>query len=186
MDIKNLDLLTLQTQQMQQDITTQGLCSALNPKFRRIANEVELLSIYANIANLPENIVDELAYQMHVDYYDKTASLEVKRNLVKTSIIIHRTKGTKYAVEKLIETVFGDGYIQEWFEYDGEPYMFKVLTTNTAITGDDADKFIRMLDTVKNIRSHLEEIIITMSEDMNLYMACVVHTGDKLTIEQVI
>ena len=184
--LSTINLIDLQTSFMKQDITTQGLCSTLNPKFQELSDEVRQALIFSRVGELDDVALDELAWQMHVDFYDATAEIEIKRQLVKNALIIHKTKGTPFAVEKLIQTIFGDGYVQEWFEYGGEPYMFKVITNNPSVTGEDASKFIKILDSVKNIRSHLEEIMIALSGEMNLYIACVVHTGDNLEIRQVV
>ncbi len=43
---------------------------------------------------------------------------------------VHTFRGTPYAVEQVIQTYFGDGEVSEWFEYGGQPGMFKVVTTN--------------------------------------------------------
>jgi len=186
MDLKNVDLIKLQTSYMKNDPTTQALCAALIPQFQQLADEVKACLIYSRVNELDDIALDELAWQMHIDWYDSTAGLETKRQLVKDAITIHRYRGTPYAVEQLISVYFGDGYVQEWFEYGGEPYMFKVITANTSVTGDQAAQFAKVLNSVKNVRSHLEEIIISLTGEMQTYFAGVMHTGDKLTLKQVV
>lgn len=186
MDLSNLSLIDLQTEMMKEDPTTIAMCEALNPQFKQLDQEVKLLFIYSRINDLDEKTLDELAWQTSIDWYDTTADIEIKRKLVKSAIKIHKTIGTPYAVETLIETYFGDGYVQEWFEYGGDPYMFKVVTSNSAVTAELANQFIKVLNKSKNTRSHLEQILITLSNEMNLYFAGLVHTADKLEIRQVI
>lgn len=185
-DLKTVDLLELQTGYMKQDPTTQALCAALTPQLQQIANEVKLCLIYSRIDELAEPVLDELAWQMKIDWYDATTDVEVKRQLIKTAPAIKRCLGTPYAVEEVVKIYFGDGELQEWFDYGGVPGKFKVLTNNSAVTGELAQQFIRVLDAVKRKSSHLEEIIIALSGDMNLYYAGVVHTGDFLEIRQVV
>jgi phage tail P2-like protein len=186
LELKDVNLLDLQTSYMKQDITTQALCAALTPQFQQLADEVKACLIYSRVDQLDNAALDELAWSLHIDWYDSSVPLETKRRLVKDAIKIHRCRGTPYAVEQLIEAYFGDGYIQEWFEYGGAPYMFKVITTNSSVTGDLAAQFTKVLDSVKNIRSHLEEIIISLTGEMETYFAGVMHTGDYLTLEQVV
>lgn len=95
-------------------------------------------------------------------------------------------KGTPSAVEELISTLFDEGRVEEWFEYGGEPYTFRVVTNNSSVTQDRAMEFIKALNSVKNARSWLDRVIITQMEDMQLYFAGIVHTGDNLTIRQVV
>jgi phage tail P2-like protein len=184
MDIKNLSLLELQTESMKKDPTTIAMCAALEPLLKQIANDIDKTIIIGDIDNVSEAVLDELAWQWHVDFYEGTA--EQKRQLVKNALIIHLTKGTPFAVETLIATIFGQGRVEEWFEYSGQPYHFRVIVDNTSATGEQADKFIRMLESVKNKRSKLDQIVIGMSAEFNIYTAAIVHTGDTLTLRKVV
>ncbi|HYE80885.1 MAG TPA: phage tail protein I [Clostridia bacterium] len=185
-ELKDIDLLELQTKFMKQDPTTKALCAALTPQLRQVASEVRLCLIYSLIDELPEPVLDELAWQMKIDWYDATVAIEIKRKLIKTAPAIKRCLGTPYAVEEVIKIYFGDGELKEWFDYGGVRGKYKVITSNTSVTGELAQQFIRVIESVKRKSSHLEEIIISLSGEMNLYYAGVVHTGDFLEIRQVI
>lgn len=87
-------------------------------------------------------------------------TLEIKRVLIRNSIRDHRKRGTPAAVEEITRHVFRDAHIQEWFEYGGEPYHFRILQD---ITSDDesaaADVMNRLRNAVrdtKNLRSWLD------------------------------
>ena len=86
----------------------------------------DLLLIYPAIDSLNEQLIDYLAVQMHVDEYDDTENLDVKRQQVKQSFLLHRLKGTKYVVQKAVSTVYQSAKVEEWPEYSGEPYHFRV------------------------------------------------------------
>lgn len=95
---------------------------------------------------MPENIVDYLARQYHVDFYQADLSLDAKRKLVKNSIIWHRHKGTKWAVEQVVSTVFEHpAHVEEWFEYGGDPYKFKI----TASGFENIQQLVSAIKTVK-------------------------------------
>lgn len=147
---------------------------------------IEKLNILTNIDNITnEELVDHLAYQLHVDFYDSSLDIDKKKKLVENSIPQHRKKGTPIAIENLIEIVFGSGKVEEWFEYNGEPYYFRILTENKSATQERAEEFIRAVNTVKNTRSHLESVIIISSEEMNLYFGGFVHVGSYDEYRQV-
>ncbi|RII32859.1 phage tail protein I [Clostridium chromiireducens] len=184
MVVKNIDLLSLQTAQMQQDPTTKAICAALNSKFQELGEEVKTCLIYSRIDYLSEDILDELAYQMHADWYDMSANIDIKKNLIKNALKVHRYRGTPYAVEQVVQDYFGDGTIEEWFEYGGNPYMFRVVTTNTSVTSELANQFTMAVNSVKNMRSHLEQIIIDISGKIDSYFASVIQICDEITIEQ--
>lgn len=186
MELKNVDLLKLQTKFMQQDSTTQALCAALTPKIQEVAEDVKQCLILARVDELSEELLDELAWELHIEWYDANASIDVKRNLIKNSDKVHKFLGTPYAVEQVIQDYFGDGTVEEWFEYNGEPYMFNVVTTNPSVTAELANQFTMAVDSVKNMRSKLDQIIVSLSADVSINFAGVIHTGDNITIEQVV
>ncbi len=185
MDLNNINLISLMPQFMQQDPIAKGLCAALQPQFRQLADETKICLLMPRISELNGSILDELAWELHIDFWDAGADEEKKRELLKNSLKIHMTRGTPAAVETLIQTMFNDGYVEEWFEYGGEPYMFRVITNNASVTTDKATQFIRALNSVKNLRSWLEKVIITLSEPLDFYYAGIVHTGDHITVRQV-
>lgn len=186
MNLKKLDVLSLQTSYMKNDPTTIAMCAAINPQFKKLADEVKNCLIYARIDDLEEAVLDELAWQMDIDWYDANADIDVKQKLIKTAPEIHKTRGTPDAVERIVKTYFSDGYVKEWFEYGGNPYMFKVVTSNPSVTSELAEQFTKVLDSVKNKRSHLESILISLAGEMNLYFSGVVHIGDNIIIRQVV
>ena len=164
MKLTDLSLLALQTAFMQRDLTTQGMCSGLDSELKNAAtNTYNILMFQAlkTVGDTPfgHQLVDELAWQFHVDFYDKSANIETKKNLVKTSIKIHRTKGTPQAVLDLIKTAFPvDTVLSEWFNYGGEPYRFKITTSS--LNNIDVSTFLKALNSVKNERSYLEELAV--------------------------
>lgn len=186
MDLNNIDLLALQTKAMQSDLTTIGFSAALTPQLNIISNQTDSILIYSNIDKLSDEILDILAWQFHMDWYVATANIEVKRRLIKNAFKVHKTKGTAYAVEQVIEDMFGDGYVTEWYEYGGEAFHFKVITTNPSVSAELANQFNMAVNAVKRKSTVLEQIIISLSAELNIYYAGVVHTGDLLTIRQVI
>lgn len=194
MNLNDVDLLKLQTKFMQQDATTKAMCAALNPEIQKLSEEVKECLLLPRVDMTPDELVnelseellDELAWELHIEWYDANASIEVKRALIKNSDKVHQYLGTPFAVEQVIQDYFGDGTVEEWFEYGGKPYMFNVRTSNPAVTAGLANQFTMALDSVKNMRSKLEQIIISLSADMNMNFAGVIHTGDDITIEQVV
>ncbi|KPU42150.1 phage tail protein [Oxobacter pfennigii] len=183
MDLQNLDLLKLQTKHMQQDPTTIAMCEALTPQLQVISDEVIYCLILARVDALPENILDELAVELHIEWYDATASIDIKRSLVKNSDKVHMYMGTPYALEQVIQDYFGEGEVLEWFDYSGLPYGFKVVS-NGRISGEESlNKFIEKINMLKNERSRLEGLIINSKNDNPLYSAMIVNTKDYQTTE---
>ncbi|KNF08564.1 phage tail protein, P2 protein I family [Gottschalkia purinilytica] len=183
MNLNDVDLLSLQTSYMQKDPFTIALCRALNPHFKKLAEETKLVFIYARIDELDEPIIDELAWQMHVDFYDNTLSLDKKRALVKNSLKWHMYKGTPAAVEELVSVVFNESWVEEWFQYNGDSYMFKIFTTDVIESGLTFKKIIEAVDSVKNKRSWLESIVVKRENKMNLNIGIMMRKRKKIVLK---
>jgi phage tail P2-like protein len=132
---------------------------AIALEYQRVYKTASRVLVFADISKIPEQWLDLYAVDMHVDYYDFDLPLPQKQELVRQSIKIHKEKGTAWAVQKIAEIAFGAAYTKEWFEYGGDPYYFKIYTSNPLATPEVARKFRLALETVKNVRSWLEGII---------------------------
>ena len=91
-----------------------------------------------------------------------------KRRLLHKAIELHRHKGTRWAVEQALDVLGLGCRVEEWFEYGGEPYRFRVdLISNRSISEDFYEQGIaRAVDLItksKNVRSHLEAICIVLA-----------------------
>ena len=135
-----------------------------------IDSQISKILIYPVIDELPSELVDELAIQLHCDFYDKSLSLKARRQIVKTSIAWHRIKGTPAAVEMLTQNIFHDSHTKEWFEYGGRPYFFRMVMDISDGTEDASKEIIKLLkkaiEAGKNVRSWLEllEFIVNMED----------------------
>ncbi len=137
----------------------QQVAQVIDEKMHELDMMTELVSIYPRIDELSSDFIDALAIQMHVDFYDTTLPLEKRRALVKNSVRWHMRKGTKSVVQELVATVFDSGVVSEWFEYNGEPYHFRVtLQNDTDVTPDNLALVAKVATTVKNVRSWLDGI----------------------------
>lgn len=122
--------------------------------------EIRRLAIYPRIDELPENLLDTLAYDFKVDWWDADYSPEEKRQTLKDSWRVHRMLGTKAAVETAISAIYPNTKVSEWWEYGGEPYHLKLLIDATYEDVDPA-RHQRVIDRVafyKNLRSVLDEV----------------------------
>lgn len=121
------------------------------------AGSTELDAIYNKIDELPESLLDLLADDFGVIWYDADQNLETKRRVIKESFYVHRHLGTTGAVRKALSAIWPDSTIEEWFEYDGDPYMFMVIleadaSGNPIVIGN----IFNTIRTYKSVRSHLE------------------------------
>lgn len=143
----------------------------------------DLLLIYPAIDTLDENLIDCLAVQLHVDEYDDTATLSVKRQQVKESLLLHRLKGTKYAVQKAVSTVYQSAKVEEWPAYGGEPYHFRISGIAAPIEdGAVVNKLVRIVNAYKNTRSWLDYIEFIESTTTTTKSVACIMDDENLTI----
>ena len=83
--------------------------------------------IYSRIDQLDEGVLDILAQDFKVDWYDYNADVAEKRRTIKDSWFVHKRMGTKAAVERAVSDVWPNSKIEEWFDYSGDPYHFRVI-----------------------------------------------------------
>lgn len=122
--------------------------------------QMDPCGIYNRIDQLPEDLLDILAVDLKVDWYDTDYSLEEKRQTIKECIWVHQRKGTKAAVEKGLRAVYPDTVVQRWWEYGGEPYHFRLLINSTFENVDQAKhaKVMERLGYYKSLRDVVDEI----------------------------
>jgi len=132
-----------------------------------------LAVIYPRIDELDEGLLDILARDLHVDWYDDSHPIAVKRQVIKDSVKVHRRLGTKYAVETALCNVFANSKVEEWFEYGGRPYTFRAVlnVSETGITADLQRESIRQMFFYKNLRSHLDGLYYEATFKGNIFIA---------------
>lgn len=104
----------------------------------RRPEEIGCLSLYPRIDELPEDLLDILAYDFKVDWWDAEYSLEEKRRIFKDSWYVHKHLGTKAAVETALRAIYPKAEVQEWFQYGGKPYFFRLSIDLTGEVSDAA------------------------------------------------
>lgn len=182
MELRSIDMLALQTTMMKQDKTTQAMSKSTSEQINKINLDHTL--IRTNLHMLPESVLDEIAYQKNIFWYDAQATMDVKRNLIANANKVFKYLGTNYAIEQVIADYFGDGTIEEWYEYEGKPYYFRVLTTNQKVTGELADQFHKAVNAIKRKSTRLEEVLVLLTANLNTYYGFAVHVGEVIRIRQ--
>lgn len=145
---------------LRNDDSMNALASSISNVLANRVSEINSILVYARIDELPGDLLDILAYDFKVDWWDANYTLAEKRATLKESWKVHRMLGTKAAVETAISAIYPDTQVKEWFEYAGDPYHFKLLIDAT-YENVDPQKHARVLSKVefyKNLRSVLDEV----------------------------
>lgn len=107
---------------------------------------------------MPEWRLDELAWELNC-LYDYNADIATKRQWIKDAIPLYRLFGTPQAVYRYIASYFGDMDLEESWQYDGDPYHFRV-TVEGAWTPENEAWARKAIAAAKNVRSVLDSLRI--------------------------
>lgn len=156
---------------------------ALDPALLDATKQALDLPILSRIDELDEEWVDLLAWQWHVDMYDTSLTLAEKREIVKRALIVHRYKGTLYAVKQALEPFEYDVEIDE---HTGEHHVFDAvvepLNENTDI-GVVADRAITYINSAKAVSRHLRNLTLQVTAPATtVYPAAAQVTAQAVTV----
>ncbi len=143
--------------------------------------------IYARIDELEESVLDILAYDLHVDWYSYEYPLAAKRAVIKDSVRVHKRLGTLYAAKKALGSVYPQSEIEEWFDYGGEPFSFRVvLDVTNARASAEYFAIKRAVDSYKRLTAHMDNLIyqcraaLEIRIEMAVFYLGAVMTGQRV------
>lgn len=175
MNNKDVELKRIVPQSIGSDENVKAICDAIDVKLRELSMAATSVLILPRLNELPEEIVDELAWQYHVDFYDYSASIDKKRSLVRQAIAWHKRKGTPAAVEEVCSAAFKTAKVFENWEYGGEPYHFQVRLIEEGIPNQTViDNLVRAVNDTKNTRSWLDGLSFYREILGTIYLGAIV------------
>ena len=165
-DLQNLNLIELLPTSIASDETIRNICNAIAEKLQTINEKAELVLLLPRLDQLPETLVDELAWQYHVDFYDYAADINKKR-----------------ALEEVCTAVFKSAKVYENWEYGGKPYHFQVRMISEGIPDKSVlDNLYRAIKESKNVRSWLDALSFDRQIAGSLFVGGVYSSMRKVEI----
>jgi len=136
---------------------------------KEIISEIPKLAFYKNLEEQSDEILSELAYQYSIDNWKESLSKEVKINLIKNAYWAHAKKGTKIAIIENLKKLNYPLEVQEWYEYNGKPFTFKIITTNLNKDQIWIDELVSIIEKYKNCRSILNKVEVEREKEKGKY-----------------
>lgn len=150
-------------------VETKAFAYAVGRQIEKLCAYSDAARTYAAIATMPEWLLDYMAVELRTPSYDENYSLKTKRALIQGSLLFYTQMGTSAAVNRIIETIFETGYIEEWYEYDGDPHHFRAYVGDGGEVGPgELEEFRRVLSSVKRLSSWLDDIITITAMDPDM------------------
>jgi len=126
------------------------------------AFDPDLIRRVKDPALCPVELLPYLAWERSLHEWDPAWPEWRKRNAIADSLDLHRRYGTRWGVDRAIVELGIGAEVDEWFEYNGRPYCFRIripvpegwTTRLTAIV-------YRTAIAAKNARSYLDGLLLT-------------------------
>jgi len=116
------------------DARTKAFAYACDRQIERLLKCAEKTRVLCDIENVDEKYLDYLEADSRALFYHSELAPDVKRELIINSPYWYMKLGTLTALEEIVTTVFGEGKVEEWFQYGGEHYHFRIHVTNANVT----------------------------------------------------
>lgn len=150
---------------LQNDERLVALANSIAQTLEKRSEEIRRLQIYNRIDDLPEDLLDIIARDFKIDWYDYDYNLSAKRRVIKSSFYVHRHLGTVGAVRAAINSIYPESKVEEWFDYGGNPYSFRVVLNMSVafVVPIDTERVLWAINFYKSLRSHVDGIFYQSS-----------------------
>lgn len=153
------------------------------------ARAVDLPVILRNLwdaESCPLELLPWLAWAWSADEWSEGWTERQKRDMVKNTIQAQSIKGTIGAVRVSLDALGFPVRVQEWFAQaaPGTPYTFRLLldVDQSPLLQRDLDKVLQVVEATKNLRSHLETVLLTATSRDTTHVAVVAGTGTDMSV----
>jgi phage tail P2-like protein len=135
----------------------------------------------------PPRFLPWVAWDLSVDKWDTNWSESQQRGVARSSISVHRRKGTVGALKDALSALGHDLEVREWHELRpvGVPCTFGVRVTvdQEGIPNKDAlDTVVAVANSTKNTRSHMTGVEVLAKTQAELHFGGAVLSGEIVSI----
>lgn len=162
--ITDISLADILPSSIASDPQVKAMVTALDGELQSLSVDTRDAIIYSRVDELPEKVLNILAWASHADFWDDRLGIRAKRYHVKNSILMHMRKGTRDAILNGLRMIGADAEISAWHEYGGSPYHFRIdalITDDTtdALADEEVTSLVReVIDATKSERDTLDAL----------------------------
>lgn len=133
-----------------------------------------------NPDKMPEWRLDELARDENLFWYDFSATLSAKREMVKNARKTYAALGTKAGTEQAAKNHASDARIEEWFDYGGQAAHFRIYSEMPE-AAESAGAMVRSVNGVKRLSAVLDGVFIDLPPiTTKLYAGLALYNGGRV------
>lgn len=132
----------------------------------------------------PVDLLPYLAWALSVDRWDKDWPAERKIAAIQRSYWLHRRKGTRAAVRRVVEDMGFSATFAEWFEVGDEPGTFRleVDINEIGLTAKTLAELNRLISDAKPVSRHPSQLNIVVKVRGDIWAGSTLCSGDIISI----
>ncbi|WP_342326413.1 phage tail protein I [Klebsiella michiganensis] len=132
----------------------------------------------------PVDLLPYLAWALSVDRWDKDWPAERKIAAIQRSYWLHRRKGTRAAVRRVIEDMGFSATFAEWFDVGDKPGTFRleVDINEVGLTQKTLAELNRLIDDAKPVSRHLSRFSVAVKVRGNIHTGSSLHCGEIVSV----
>ncbi|HBT3052744.1 TPA: phage tail protein I [Klebsiella aerogenes] len=132
----------------------------------------------------PVDLLPYLAWALSVDRWDKNWPEEKKIASIQQSYWLHRRKGTRAAVRRVIEDMGFSATFAEWFDVGDEPGTFRleIDVNDVGLTPKTLDELNRLIDGARPVSRHISQLTLSTSTRGTAFVGAAIVEGGIITV----
>lgn len=151
---------------------------ALHAALSRGRPDLERLSWLMSPEACPSELLGWLAWSLSVDVWRDTWPDQIKRQVLRQSIAVHRRKGTLGSVKRALGAMGFEISVSEWFDFGGAPHTFRLdayhadmSAAGLILDARTIDRIRKYIIDVKPVRSHFDLRVGALLSDFVAFRA---------------
>ena len=181
MRLNETEMVKLLPAWMQEDGSDKGLATGCDIISRDAYARLKLLSRWDKIDQLNDAELDEMAWELNIQWYDSTAPIAVKRAVIRSSDRVYAKLGTPYAVEQIVADYFGAGEVLYCYGNCGDLAEWIPPSGGATIVEKTID-IVTAIGTATNVTAYIPADAYATKEDYETYKA--IALGAQATAEE--
>ncbi|HCB1499846.1 TPA: phage tail protein I [Klebsiella michiganensis] len=135
-------------------------------------------------ATSPADLLPYLAWALSVDRWDKDWPAERKIAAIQRSYWLHRRKGTRGAVRRVVDDMGFSATFAEWFEVGDDPGTFRleVDINEVGLTAKTLAELNRLINDARPVSRHLSQLNIATKVQGDVWVSSTLCSGDIISI----
>ncbi|VUS90626.1 phage tail protein I [Klebsiella spallanzanii] len=150
---------------------------------RLSAITVALHTLWTPIA-CPVDLLPYLAWALSVDRWDKNWPADRKIAAIQRSYWLHRRKGTRGAVRRVVEDMGFSATFAEWYEVGDEPGTFRleVDINEVGLTEKTLSELNRLISDAKPVSRHMAQFNIASKVQGDICIGAATCSGEIISV----